>query len=74
VADGGKFSEKYVESGKKWFCIWNPISKPGLPLGPEDGGILLSKRWSQYNNARSRNLYEKVFLLICCFVCYDIFS
>jgi hypothetical protein len=21
VADGGKFSEKYVESGKKWFCI-----------------------------------------------------
>jgi len=67
VADGGKVSEKYVDNGRKGFCIWNPISKPGLPLSPEDGDILLYKRWHQYNNAPSCILYYKVFILICCF-------
>lgn len=41
LADGAKVSEEYVENGRKGFCIWNPISKSGLRLGPEDGDILL---------------------------------
>jgi len=41
LADGGKVSEKYVESGRKGFCIWNPTFKTGLPLSAEDGGSLI---------------------------------
>jgi hypothetical protein len=43
-ADRGNVSEKYVESRRKGFCIGNIISKPGLPLSPENGSSYFSKR------------------------------